>query len=328
MTKPTNNNLPCVNGPDSNNTTVEEPQAVEPLDVTSQRSVINGEEIVQVEHRISDDQKKRVCSERSIKNLQGKLEWVKGKLDYSEATRIAASKKHKGEIDHSEAARIAASRKHKGEIDGLKIKEKFAIFAASTSSKLVADATKEVIGSKAETIRDLRKTILELNKQIKEGKVSQAKTDKIRVEFDILSQEKSFWRDEKRRLTRSCKTLQKQVNDQLLLKYKHQQTMAEFGLQVKQVALEQMKLKQKNSDEKSEKDMNAKKEFQTWNFQQREIQKEKESQRREETKDKKAKKVADRLQIVSSEMLRTNRLNGGTFPNPGMNLQQVRPSLF
>jgi hypothetical protein len=82
--------------------------------------------------------------------------------------RIAASKKHKGEIDHSEAARIAASKKHKGEIDGLKIKEKFAIFAASASSKLVADATKEVIGSKAETIRDLRKTILELNKSKKE----------------------------------------------------------------------------------------------------------------------------------------------------------------
>jgi hypothetical protein len=203
MTKPTNNNLPCVNGPDSNNTTVEEPQAVESLDVTSQRFVMNEEEIVQLEHRMSDDHKKRVCSERSIKSLQGKLEWVKGKLDYSEATRIAASKKHKSEIDHSEAARIAASKKHKGEIGGLKIKEKFAISTASTSSKLVADATKEVIGSKAETIRDLRKTVLELNKQIKDGKTVQAKTEKLRAEFDILSQEKSFWRDEKRRLTRS-----------------------------------------------------------------------------------------------------------------------------
>jgi hypothetical protein len=143
-----------------------------------------------------------------------------------------------------------------------------------------------------------------------------------------LSQEKSFWRDEKVRLTRSCKTLQKQVNDQLVPKYKHQQAMAEFGFQVKQVALEQLKLKQKNCNEKSEKDMNAKKEFQTWNFQQRETQKEKESQQREETKDKKAKKVADRLQIVLSEMLRTNRINGGTFPSPGMNLQQVRTSFF
>jgi hypothetical protein len=44
MTKPTSNNLPCVNGPDSNNMTIEEPQdveSVESLDVTSQRFVSN-----------------------------------------------------------------------------------------------------------------------------------------------------------------------------------------------------------------------------------------------------------------------------------------------
>jgi hypothetical protein len=104
--------------------------------------------------------------------------------------------------------------------------------------------------------------------------------------------------------------------------------MAEFGLQVKQVALEQTILKQKHSEDKSRVELLAKKNIQTWNYQQRENQKEKEEQRKEATKDKKAKKVANSLQIVSSDMLRTNRINGGTFPSPGLTLQQVSSFSF
>jgi hypothetical protein len=54
--------------------------------------------------------------------------------------------------------------------------------------------------------------------------------------------------------------------------------MAEFGLQLKQVTLEQSKQKQKHSEGKTRDDLKAKKHFQTWNYEQRELQKEKQEQ--------------------------------------------------
>jgi hypothetical protein len=143
-----------------------------------------------------------------------------------------------------------------------------------------------------------------------------------------LTKEKSALALEKASLSRANKIFKKQVHLQLVLKFEHQEKMAEFTLQVKQVALEQTIMKQKHSEEKSPVELLAKNFFQTWNYQQREIQKEKQEERKEATKDKKAKKVADRLQIVSSDMLRTNQINGGTFPSPGLTLQQVSSFSF
>ena len=51
--------------------------------------------------------------------------------------------------------------------------------------------------------------------------------------------------------------------------------------------------------------------------------KENDISRKEENQREKTKQHADRIQIVSSEMLRTNRLNGGSFPNPGLGFQEV-----
>jgi hypothetical protein len=82
-----------------------------------------------------------------------KFESCKRKLESSEATRIAAGKK-----------------KYKGEIGGLKIKEKAALDAASTSSKLVDDTTEEVIGMKARKLVDMRKQITDLLKELLNGK--------------------------------------------------------------------------------------------------------------------------------------------------------------
>jgi hypothetical protein len=79
-----------------------------------------------------------------------------------------------------------------------------------------------------------------------------------------------------------------------------------------------------NLEAKNKEALQQRKEFQTWTYTQRGPQKEKELQRKEEIKEKKSKKVAEQLQVVSSDMLvRINRINGGVFPNPGLSLQEV-----
>jgi hypothetical protein len=60
------------------------------------------------------------------------------------------------------------------------MKEKAAIDAASTSSKLVDDATKEVMGSKAEKIREMQKQILDLTREVKARNALQAKVDQLK----------------------------------------------------------------------------------------------------------------------------------------------------
>jgi hypothetical protein len=306
MTKPSSNNQPCGDLADYYKTTVEEPQQDTVVDLSFQRLVGNDEELVRLKLELTDDRKKRDRYEVYVKGLVAKFELCKRKLESSEATRIADGKKHKGEISAS------------------KIKEKAALDAASTSSKLVDVATKEVIGTKAKKIIDMRKQINDLQKEIKNGKTLQGKADRLKAEVDALVDERAAWKAEKKTLSSSNKSLTKQANLQLDARYKHQQRMAELNLEVKQVALEQSKQKKKQSEDRTVENFNAKKAFHTWNYEQREKQKEKELQRKEDVKEKKARKVADRLQIVSSDMLRsTNRINGGTFPSPGLGLQEV-----
>jgi hypothetical protein len=77
---------------------------------------------------------------------------------------------------------------------------------------------------------------------------------------DALAKEKSALALEKASLSRANKFFKKQVDLQLVLKFEHQEKMTEFGLQVKQVALEQTILKWKHSEDKSRVELLAKKE--------------------------------------------------------------------
>jgi hypothetical protein len=99
--------------------------------------------------------------------------------------------------------------------------------------------------------------------------------------------------------------------------------MAEIALKGKEVLLAQGQQRKLNLEAKSKEILQQRKDFQSWTYEQRGLQKEKDLQRKEEIKEKKTKKVADRLQIVSGEMLRTNRLNGGAFPTPALRLEEV-----
>jgi hypothetical protein len=173
MTKAYNNNQPCGFQPDSNETTVEEPQEDTVVDLSFQRLVGNEEELVRLELQLTDDRNKKVRADVFVKGLKTKLEVCKAKLEASKASRIAASKKHKGEIE------------------GLKIKEKSALDAASTSSKLVDDATKEVLGSKAEKIREMRKQISDLTTEAKDGRTLRLKFHRLKSDIEILNKEKS-----------------------------------------------------------------------------------------------------------------------------------------
>jgi hypothetical protein len=93
---------------------------------------------------------------------------------------VVAQGKHptlEGKFESFEATRLAANKKHKGEIDGLKIQEKASLRAASTSSKLVGDASRELIGSKADKIREMRKQISDLSKDVKDSNALQTKVE-------------------------------------------------------------------------------------------------------------------------------------------------------
>jgi hypothetical protein len=72
--------------------------------------------------------------------------------DVSMASLKANIQLWRGKFESSEASCLATSKKHKGEIDSLKIKEKEGLWAASTSSKLVGNASRELIGSNADKI--------------------------------------------------------------------------------------------------------------------------------------------------------------------------------
>jgi hypothetical protein len=127
MAKPPNNTPSISGSPKTDDDTHEEHQDKVPMNVSFQWLASNQEEIVRLERQITEDRKKWARADVSVSSLKGNIQLWLGKLESSEATRLAANKKRKGEID------------------GLKIEEKAALRAASTSSKLVGDASRDSV---------------------------------------------------------------------------------------------------------------------------------------------------------------------------------------
>jgi hypothetical protein len=79
-----------------------------------------------------------------------------------------------------------------------------------------------------------------------------------------------------------------------------------------------------NIEAKNKEALQQRKVFHTWTYAaQQGLQKEKNLQRKEVIKEKQSKQVAQRLQVVSSDMLRTNHINRGAIPNPRLIFQEV-----
>jgi hypothetical protein len=76
--------------------------------------------------------------------MREKMALAEGKADAAQKN----VKKLRVSLKSCSATRVTTSRKLMGEIAGLKNKEKLAINAALTSSKIIDDATKQIIGSK------------------------------------------------------------------------------------------------------------------------------------------------------------------------------------
>jgi hypothetical protein len=109
--------------------------------------------------------------------------------------------------------------------------------AASTSSKIVDDATKEAIGTKAECIRNMKKEILHLKIQVRDSKGLEGKVSWLNSNIVALVKEKSEWKSLHQNLTKKVKYLNKKVNDQTDAKYAHQQKMTKIALKGKEVTL-------------------------------------------------------------------------------------------
>jgi hypothetical protein len=299
MVKPSNNNSLGGNQPGTDEDTDEEPQDDGSTNGSSHAlSAIN----VNLQQQLTDERKKRVRAERAIAKLKTKLE-------------------------KSEATRVACGIKLRGEISGLKLKETAAVTAASTSSKILGDASKEVISTKSECIRDLRKQISEQLKAISDGKALQGKVDRLKAEVEGFVVEKTLWTKEKKSITKSNESLEKKLDLQITAKFAHQQKMAEIALDGKRVGLEQSKQRLINTEDKHNTILEGKKELARFNHKKRDESKIADQNRKEEAKSKKAKAHADRIQVVSSEMLRSSRLNGGSFPSPGLNLEEAYAQL-
>jgi hypothetical protein len=300
MTKPRNNNPTVDKSPTSDEDTDEETQDDGLPNGSSDRSGTNEQETVRLLEKLTAERKKRYALKQSVKRLRERIQTCN-------------------------ATRLATAKKLKGQLDGMKIKEQSAVDAASTSSKIVDDATKEAIGTKSERIRDQRKEISDLKKQVNNSKALQEKVDRLKADVNALITEKNAWKKERQALSRDVKSLKTKVSDQAGAKYAHQQKMAEIALEGKHVVLEQGKQKQANLEARNRDEIENKKEYKTWTIEQGEIQKDNAIKRKDAAKDKKTKQVADRLQVVSSDMLRTNqqKINGGAFPSPGTSLQEV-----
>jgi vacuolar-type H+-ATPase subunit H len=178
-------------------------------------------------------------------HLQQLLTFERKKSALSQVRAAAAAaaakmiKSLQGRLQSCDASHLAAIKRLKGQITGLKIKEKLALEAASTSSKIVDDATKEAIGTKADCIRDTRKAILDLKKQVRDSKGLERQVSRLNSDIVALVKEKSEWKSLHQNLTKEVKLLNKKVNDQTDDKYVHQQKMADITLKGKQVTLAQ-----------------------------------------------------------------------------------------
>jgi hypothetical protein len=209
----------------------------------------------------------------------------------------------------------------------LKLKETAAVTAASTSSKILDDASEEVIISKSKCIRDLRKQVAEQLKAISNGKALQGKVDRLKAELEAFLKEKSAWTKEKKRVSKSNLSLEKKLDRQTTAKCAHHQKMAEIALDGKRVGLEQSKQRQVNTDDKQKTIMEGEKDLVRFNHKKRDKSKIADLKRKEDAKAKKLKTHAERIQVMSSDMLRTSRLNGGSFPSPALNVQEAHAHL-
>jgi hypothetical protein len=305
MMKPSNNNSPGGNQTETDEDTDEERQDDGWPNGSHPRSAIN----VDLKQQLTEERKKRVRAERAAAEL-------KTKLQTSEVARARL-----------EATRVASCKKLRGEISLLKLKETAAVTAASTSSKILDDASKEVIVSKSKCIRDLRKQVAEQLKTISNGKALQAKVDRLKAELEAFVKEKSAWTKEKKRVSKSNLSLEKKLDRQTTAKHAHQQKMAEIALDGKRLGLEQSKQRQVHADDKQKTIMEGKKELVRFNHKKRDKSKIADLKRKEDAKAKKLKTHAERIQVVSSDMLRTSRLNGGSFPSPALNVHEAHAHL-
>jgi hypothetical protein len=262
-----------------------------------------------LKQQLTDERKKRVRAERAAAGL-------KTKLQTSEVARARL-----------EATSVASCKKLRGEISLLKLKETAAVIAASNSWKILDDASEEVIISKSKCIRDLRKQVAEQLETIANGKALQGKVDRLKAELEAFVKEKSAWTKEKKRVSKSNLSLEKTLDRQTTAKHAHQQKMAEIALDGKPVGLEQSKQRQVNADNKQKTITEGKKELVRFNHKKRDKSKIADLKRKEDAKAKKLKTHAERIQVVSSDMLRTSRLNGGSFPSPAPTVQEAHAHL-
>jgi hypothetical protein len=105
----------------------------------------------------------------------------------------------------------ASCKKLRCDISALKLKETAATSAASNSSKILGDASEEVISSKSKCIRDLRKQIPEQLKVISNGKALQGKADRLQAEVKGFVVEKSLWMKEKKSVSKSNQSPEKKL---------------------------------------------------------------------------------------------------------------------
>jgi hypothetical protein len=305
MDKPSENTGPNGNRVISGDDTAEGPAECVSEDKSCDRCETKQQEIVILKKQLSAERRKNKKGIEAVQDTRDKLDVCKGKLESSDATRAAVIKKYKSEIA------------------ALRITQKAALQASITSSKQIDAASKQSLATKSDTIRGLRKDILDKARVLKDGAALQSKVSKLNDDFTSLTKEKNDWIRLKTVLNKTIKTLEAKVNDQADAKYAHQLNMAEVSLKARQVSLEMSIQRAANSQMKNSDDLAQKMKYQAWNYGQKEIQKDNETKRKEATRDSKAKKVAARLQIVSSGMLRTNIINGGAFPSPALGMREV-----
>jgi hypothetical protein len=128
----------------------------------------------------------------------------------------------------------------------------FGLMLCAIWKPIIDDATKEVIGMKANYIHNMRKEILDLKKQVKDSKgLDEGKVSRL-ISNIIALKEKSEWKtaskfDEKSQIEN--RKIEK-VNNQTDAKYVYQQKMVEIALKGKEVTLAQG---QQNIESKSQK---------------------------------------------------------------------------
>jgi len=309
MTKPSNNITP---GGKTDEDTDEEPQ----LEVLPDRWPLNEEEIFRLKQQLTTERQKNARYRTQVTNL-------KNKLATSEATREATEADLKRKCDTANANRRSQCKKLKADISVLELKETSALSVATTSSKIVDGATKGVIREKSTFIRKLQKEVAEQLVAIEKGKVVKENLALLKVKAQDLKEHNTELEKEIKKISKNNDSLSKKIDDQVGAKYAHQLRMAEIKLEAKQVGLDSTKHRQGMAIERNKSLHEGKRDLINLTFEMRGRAKEADLTRKEENLKKKTKQHADRIQVVSSEMLRTNRLNGGSFPNPGLSFQEV-----